>query len=146
MVQLAIILSNFKGDKMISKKLLETVLNLEIRDFKKTHIYHSYNHNSDDYYELNGGEGIAFSYWRSQNPHISKHTTINIYELAHECKKWAYERGFMLESYIVCNHKYSICKIVDFDRNLIQSFQVKNSKKETSSIFKACEWILDNEK
>ena len=67
--------------------------------------------------------------------------TINIYELAHKCKEWAYKRGFLYwyeNSRLFIKIMYS-CK-VDF------VLDIGEYKKpfEIDIDFKACQWILDN--
>ncbi len=62
---------------------------------------------------------------------------INIYELAHKCKEWAKNKGYLLLSgyddgktfYCTCSNKSS---------------PDSYSGTEPEAIFKACQWILDN--
>ena len=66
---------------------------------------------------------------------------INIYELAHKCKEWAYKRGFLYwyeNSGLFIKIMYS-CK-VDF---VIDIGEYKKPF-EIDIDFKACQWILDN--
>ncbi|MEA3280219.1 MAG: hypothetical protein U9Q38_06440, partial [Thermodesulfobacteriota bacterium] len=63
---------------------------------------------------------------------------INIHELAHKCKEWAYSDGIMLQSYLY-NDK-ARCDIEKFGV-FEHEFQVADTEPE--SIFKACEWILE---
>jgi len=63
------------------------------------------------------------------------HKSINIYELAHKCKEWAYKNGYELMSsiaYCCIDHK-SFAESVFFTEDT-----------EPETIFKACQWILDN--
>ena len=67
--------------------------------------------------------------------------SINIYELAHKCKEWAYKRGFLYwyeNSRLFIKIMYS-CK-VDFE------IDIGEYKKpfEIDIDFKACQWILNN--
>jgi len=58
--------------------------------------------------------------------------SINIYELAHKCKEWAYnEHGEILTSF-----KYKGEWIVEDERYRYRA------DTEPEAIFKACEWIL----
>ena len=65
-------------------------------------------------------------------------TTLNIYELAHECKEWSYTKGFRLQV-----QKY---KELDYqciiDEMNIEYHPAKYATTEPDAIFKACEWIL----
>lgn len=65
----------------------------------------------------------------------------NIYELAHTCKEWAFNKGYdLLSAY------YQDCSIIDF-KNGKEVWLVTTSTdtpfKECIDIFKACQWILD---
>ena len=71
--------------------------------------------------------------------HDGKLKFINIYELAHKCKEWAYSKGYDIYSDYngadVCN----ICSnysIAPFHHNVT----------EKEAIFKACEWIMEKTK
>ena len=69
--------------------------------------------------------------------------SINIYELAHKCKEWAYKEGFIIDTGF---HKYYINQFnancygwVSSNISIKQHF---NECTEHEAIFKACEWIL----
>ena len=67
----------------------------------------------------------------------AKELNINIYELAHKCKEWALNLGYILYSTI---HGYE-CYIDS--RNFIDNTPVRFlAESEPEAIFKACEWIL----
>ncbi|MFA5040056.1 MAG: hypothetical protein WC464_00280 [Bdellovibrionales bacterium] len=66
---------------------------------------------------------------------------INIYELVHKCKEWAMNQQYSLRSeiyrngcgYVLCEPRTSGLKDSSF-----------TGSTEPESIFKACQWILDN--
>ena len=65
---------------------------------------------------------------------------INIHELAHKCKEWAYNKGFMLLSGLYIRGKIwcEIYKPLDLNNTITQF----GEDTEPEAIFKACEWIL----
>lgn len=72
----------------------------------------------------------------------SKELRINIYELAHKCKEWAYENDYYVysiftfagEGFCYLTHENNISKrLITFEANT-----------EPEAIFKACQWILEN--
>ena len=79
---------------------------------------------------------------------------INIYELAHKCKEWAYAKGYSISSAYgfgddEMSFSYaSLDKIgVGLDTGSIENIDVFHSmatRDEPEAIFKACQWILDN--
>ena len=58
---------------------------------------------------------------------------INIYELAHRCKEWAYKKGFEI---IVLAYAISIYK------NSYEVYHTNTTLFDLDMFFKACEWIL----
>lgn len=67
------------------------------------------------------------------------YTTINIYELAHRCKEWAFYKGFVLKSYkkqgaFSGTYHYAI----DINDKICEWL----ANTEYEAIFKACEWIF----
>lgn len=97
--------------EIISKDLLSEVLTGNVKSFSidKNNVYYDIDHG----------------------------TSINIYELAHKCKEWAYNKGFDIYSDFngadVC-HIGSNYSVAPFHYNFT----------ELEAIFKACQWILDN--
>jgi len=63
---------------------------------------------------------------------------INIYELAHKCKEWAINKGYVVSSEI----HYSGNCVSNVYMN-IEDNQEFFGKLEPEVIFKACQWILD---
>lgn len=122
---------------MISKELLSEILdknivaddisNIEPKDNKITFI--------EDYWDKDEGSG----FYRSH--------TINIYELANKCKEWAFEKGYTIIDYIdLDNDKFWTCRA--YLNGLNDGFDWKEIYQPTStiSIFRTCQWILDNVK
>lgn len=81
---------------------------------------------------------------RFDGAHIEQQTyfEINIYELAHKCKEWAFGSGYLFSSGIKWQDKV-YCDVFSpfkFDK-CVASF---SAMEEPEAIFKACQWILDN--
>jgi len=121
---------------MISNELLGKVLEIEVNDID----YSDYI--KDTVYFTTHSRGIN-----------NEEDNINIYELAHKCKEWAYRSSYdkspTIESYLnsidsvhsgnkatACVHFYG----VHTDGSTLQ--KVFNAPTEPEAIFKACEWIL----
>lgn len=72
---------------------------------------------------------------------------INIYELAHKCKEWAFKNEFDIRSYIGIYQNSNIwfggalLTSLNFDKPNYRGFM---DFTEPEVIFKACQWILDN--
>lgn len=68
---------------------------------------------------------------------------INIYELAHKCKEWADNRGYIVVAYISDSKGWADLK---YERNFKQVHDLSTFRAETEveAIFAACQWILDN--
>lgn len=64
--------------------------------------------------------------------------TINIYELAYKCKEWSKTKGYHVFSTLVVNSDEGI-SIINFGSDNEREFLAIS---ESESIFKACEWIL----
>lgn len=118
---------NLKGEKMISKELLSDVLKNDILDIEV--------------------EGSLIWY---KTPTIingnstNKELSINIYELAHECKEWALSKGYYFDVLLRfdCEDYYCCIKVmhcVTTDINIDEDTEIE-------AIFKACEWILKETK
>ena len=65
---------------------------------------------------------------------------INIYELSHKCKEWAYnlKQEIIIKSYTVFNA--GGCELID---KMGFSVYICDAKTEPEAIFKACEWIME---
>jgi len=101
---------------MISKKLLSEVLSEEISVVV---------HWEDNYLKYTKSKDVPYSL-----------TTINIYELKHLCKEWAYEKGYD----IVTGHD-NTALIHNEGVGLVEEWCF-----DDEAIFKACEWILKETK
>lgn len=67
---------------------------------------------------------------------------INIYELAHKCKEWAYEKKhYLIESRfsLGCSGVSQVAK-----NGLSEYEEIFHENSEAEAIFKACQLILDN--
>jgi hypothetical protein len=104
---------------MISKELLSEALGYKIH----------YIHETLDYGDL------IYEY---ESAHGYIQTDINIHELAHKCKEWAYEN-----SYTVWSGLYCFAYVQKHYNEGEELFSCK-ADTEPEAIFKACEWILEN--
>jgi len=77
---------------------------------------------------------------------------INIHELAHKCKEWALTRGVIV-TVSVKAYKPDLSTVIYFaelstfsvtNKGSIYDKEVFSDNSETEAIFKACQWILDN--
>ena len=70
---------------------------------------------------------------------------INIYELAHKCKEWAYRQGYVLLSgYSAYGVGLFFCSCKGWvSENYDKKIEITHNT-EPEAIFKACQWILDN--
>ena len=71
---------------------------------------------------------------------------INIYELAHKCKEWAFNNGYELRNGRDIDVKEELCYFCEYKQE--RQLDYANSdyflaETEPESIFKACQWILD---
>ena len=92
------------------------------------------------------------SWWR-EDVFFEETMKINIYEFAFKCKEWAFENGYIIEIGI-----HPIIKQNRNDRDYFYAIKTLNGellkksnvdeimKSEPTATFKACEWILNNEK
>lgn len=67
---------------------------------------------------------------------------INIHELAHKCKKWAFNQNYWLDSRITFNKGGA--RIEERHSDFIKDPKDFTEKTEPEAVFKACQWILDN--
>ena len=75
---------------------------------------------------------------------------INIYELSHKCKEWAFDKGYSLESakraVLGKDNKMTnawICCGFTSTYEVLPNFTATT---EPEAIFKACEWIMEQTK
>ena len=65
--------------------------------------------------------------------------SMNIYELAHKCKEWAYSKNYDIRSCLGVGVGYAW--IFEGGAKPIRDFHCTS---EQEAIFKACQWILEN--
>ncbi len=113
---------------MISKKLLSEVLNVRVHE-----IY------------MRSDEKVGIDYFTGDNNAVGFNTSMNIYELAHKCKEWAYSKGYEIKSFKrIGNFKTKglyTCIVHDGVYRQWDAEEIVD--KEPEAIFKACEWILN---
>lgn len=102
-------------EDMISKELLSEVMGQEIRELGTIII--------DDlsYFSV---------FWRA----------INIYQLAHKCKEWAWDNGYGMN--ITRSLLHDMYGTTIFYKNGAFSSSGGLADTEPEAIFKACDWIL----
>ena len=120
---------------MISKELLSKVLDNEVPYQVKVHKIIIKNNSLNYFYNSKDSGGGLFE----------ANEYINIYELAHKCKEWAYIQGYVIFSKIRLNSSYASCyfDIIgkhDYEDDYHNDFRAEC---EPEAIFKACQWILD---
>ena len=111
---------------MISKELLSEVFNRKVRTFTIIDNIAYYQYREIYYGGISGIDDEE----------------INIYELAHKCKEWAYNQGYVLDCFSKCTE---IRKKNEEDILYIERGELfDDSSYDISLVFKACQWILDN--
>lgn len=107
---------------LLSKELLSEVLNTSI----------------DKAYKVSDNIIIVDS--------IDGYQNINIYELQHKMKEWAFKQGYELQSRLMSNDHIGIgnCLVIRAESDPDEVKKIFNSDSEQQSVFDACQWILDN--
>jgi len=75
---------------------------------------------------------------------VIRTNSINVYELAHKCKEWAYKNGFILRSEYYPPDSFLFsggCLLINISAEESEWF---NGTIEPEAIFEACQWILNN--
>lgn len=106
---------------MISKELLSKVLGNKVKSIRLVEKYDG---------KLNkrvNGLHVTFEGYVEN---------INIHEIAHRCKEWAWQNGYIISSF----------PTPAYWRVVVGSRKVFIADNETEAIFKACEWILKETK
>lgn len=120
-------MKGLKVIRYIDKELLSEVLGIEVFKVKdKT---------TGDLYVPDNCIGFE---WKEEIAGL-----INIYELAHKCKEWALnfnENVFWLDTRL-----HNDCTTIWLYKNGLQVNVVFQEKTEPEAIFKACDWIYNNE-
>jgi hypothetical protein len=117
---------------IISRELLSEVLGIDVAKIIKE----EYSNNVSIYER-------DFQYPVTYN--ASAYLTINIHELAHKCKEWAYENGYHVNSLHRCANQ------TDWWESRVWKFEggelgarCEKASTEPEAIFKSAQWILDN--
>ncbi len=66
--------------------------------------------------------------------------SLNVYELAHRCKEWAFDQDLEVVAYLAIGYEKWFAQVENVDDVL---FMKDNIDTEPEAIFKACEWILN---
>lgn len=125
-------------NEIISKELLSEVL------VKKVIKIYFENEEGDDFLRENE---ISYTYIEDMQGMgcIEHEIAINIYELAHKCKEWAFHKGYDI---IETDFMISIRK--KSDRYSLKVYEYTEEEQNEQNVFKpeytfkACQWILDN--
>ena len=107
---------------MISKELLSEVLNLNITYIERC--------NNSIIYKIS-------VYDREEE--------VNIYELAHKCKEWAYSQGYIISSGltpVLGVNKDGWAEVFSSSTPLDGKLHTFKQLSEPEAVFKACEWIF----
>lgn len=67
------------------------------------------------------------------------HKTINMYEFASKCKKWALDKGYGISSYVFKHEDKTLGRATILTPSVRKPF-IANT--EMGAIFEACEWII----
>ncbi len=67
---------------------------------------------------------------------------INTHELAHKCKEWAWNRGYLFQ--VRTGNTLSCIDIFDRENEELDFEKQTSERTEAEAIFKACQWILEN--
>ena len=146
---------------MISKELLSEVLHggrITIKDLGNMENCLEY----VSYCSINEMNGTKHNENLPDNYYVVKADRgqeINIYELAHKCKEWAFKKGYFVQSdfmevniypieYDGCKMKLLQCfDIVPIDCDSYTEEEIDSfPHNEIEAIFEACEWILKEKK
>jgi len=102
---------------MISKELLSTVLDLHITNISEPE-----------------KDSNSIAYTCTEN---SAWDLINIYELAHKCKEYAFSKGYQIVSFKSDNSW--IC------RDIYKPYLYEGADTEEEAVFKVCTWVYNHE-
>ena len=74
---------------------------------------------------------------------MNRYDDINLHELAHKCKEWAYKKGFSVDSRY-WNDVLSSVELFDVLWSPPKgSMYICDADTEVEAIFKACQWIME---
>jgi hypothetical protein len=120
---------------MISKELLSEALGVKTRSHSKVH----YKDNTISYEADLKIRDIAEKVNSKQFLDVVSWGNINIHELAHKCKEWAYDYGYSIGYSFEYPIIASIFRLSD-GYIIPDDFEAYT---EPEAIFKACQWILE---
>lgn len=124
--------------ELISKELIENVLNCEIKDFKMFGRDLMYYEKALFRVNCQG---------QASKDRDSICRAINIYEFAYKwCKEWAENKGYIIFSKNKECLIYSIDEVYDVIECLNQYEDYFESDTEVEAIIKSCTWILEQNK
>lgn len=123
----------------ISKELLSEVLdwNNEQKRCYKEHRAVEKNEISIYFFDADSAGKTGSHWWKR----------INIYELAHKCKEWAFLQGYELRSGRDIDVKEDLCYFCEYKQERQIDYYNRDyflAKTEVEAIIKSCEWILEN--
>ena len=118
----------------ISKELLSEVYAFEVRDFVKL-----------------GTDDVTYEVRFNGLKNGLKYNIINIYELQHLCKEWAFTQGYELRNGRDIDVKEELCYFCEYKQERQLDYANGDyflATTEPESVTKACQWILErlNEK
>lgn len=113
----------------ISKELLSEVLNCDV----------------DKYTIVSSSEITQIRIWK-KDAEMWDYRSCDIHHLAHKCKEWAINKGYVLRiCYVLENDTRELCfvetTLLKSDQYLSDYYDM-DSNTEVEAIIKACEWIL----
>lgn len=77
------------------------------------------------------------------------HDKISVYELAHKCKEWAYSQGYIISSGltpVLGVNKDGWAEVFSSSTPLDGKLHTFKQLSEPKAIFKACQWLLEQNK
>ena len=126
-------------DKKLLSEVLNVTINSVLTDKDSMYEYFDVEHEDSGSYiivTLNAG-----------------YKAINIYELAHKCKIWAWKNGFLIRSRSTFGSGFEsgYCEIENIHKGWTDEFftaktlnKYESMMTEPESILEACQWILGN--
>jgi len=110
---------------MINKELLNEVLELDEKGYCRSKVMRCY-----------VKENKVFEHWGRED----RETTVNIHELAHKCKEWAYKKSI----YHISSHLHGGGNYSDVYQEYSEDTYFSCiADTEPEAIFKACQWIYE---
>lgn len=98
---------------------------------------------------LEPGNRVGYLVYGSQNTLQevrNNHKQINLYELAHKCKEWAFDKGYIISSGltpVLGVNKDGWAEVFSSSTPLDGKLHTFKQLSEPEAVFKACQWILE---